>query len=298
MGDRTKLLEVALDSLPEGVALLDEQDHVAFWNRAAETITGYACAEITARPLPAALESLTSGGNCAPEQADEDRQDRDRGAMTRVQHRLGHELRVVVRTRLLRDQLDGARIGTAMAFHSASSAETLPHDEYSESDENADHGEAFEEQLNLEFEDFARTGLPLGVLCITVDQAIELRRTHGNNAYGAMLEKVLRAMAQGLRATEKIDWWGNDGFLVISHEPALDALAAHAQTLARLARTVDFRWWGDRLSLTVSIGAAQAWRNGTLDDLLKRAQTAMLASFYAGGNRITPAPGGHSCLPS
>ena len=28
--------------------------------------------------------------------------------------------------------------------------------------------------------------------------------------------------------------------------------------LAGLARTADFRWWGDRVSLTVSVGVAMA----------------------------------------
>jgi GGDEF domain-containing protein len=74
-------------------------------------------------------------------------------------------------------------------------------------------------------------------------------------------------------------------------------LAAHAQTLAGLARTADFRWWGDRISLTVSIGAAQAEPSETLPQLLERAQIAMFKSVHAGGNHIT-APGRQGCLPS
>jgi GGDEF domain-containing protein len=75
-------------------------------------------------------------------------------------------------------------------------------------------------------------------------------------------------------------------------------LAVHAQVLAGLARTADFRWWGDRVSLTVSIGAAQAESAATLADLLERAKAAMFTSFRAGGNQIAPAPEGHPCLPS
>jgi GGDEF domain-containing protein len=73
----------------------------------------------------------------------------------------------------------------------------------------------------------------------------------------------------------------------------------HAQALAGLARTADFRWWGDRISLTVSIGAAQACQNQDegLAQLLERAQKAMESSIHAGGNRITSAPGRQECLP-
>jgi GGDEF domain-containing protein len=75
-------------------------------------------------------------------------------------------------------------------------------------------------------------------------------------------------------------------------------LAAHAQNLAGLARTTDFRWWGDRVSLTVSIGAAQAEHGEPLGGLLERAQTAMFESVRAGGNHITAAQGRHACSPS
>jgi PleD family two-component response regulator len=69
----------------------------------------------------------------------------------------------------------------------------------------------------------------------------------------------------------------------------------HAQVLAGLARTADFRWWGDRVSLTVSIGAAQAQIAGTLADLLEGAKAAMFSSYQSGGNRITAAPEGDKC---
>jgi GGDEF domain-containing protein len=92
--------------------------------------------------------------------------------------------------------------------------------------------------------------------------------------------------------------WGDDEFLVLSHERTPKMLAAHAQLLAGLPRTADFRWWGDRVSITVSIGAAQAEREGNLADLLERAKAAMQTSFHAGGNQITSAPGRPSCSPS
>jgi GGDEF domain-containing protein len=113
-----------------------------------------------------------------------------------------------------------------------------------------------------------------------------------------MVEKVERMLVHGLRPTEEIGRWGEDEFLVISHERTAETLAAHGQVLAGLSRTTDFRWWGDRISLTVSIGAAQADEDEPLSQLLTRAQAAMLASVHAGGNHISLAPERHSCSPS
>jgi diguanylate cyclase (GGDEF)-like protein len=113
-----------------------------------------------------------------------------------------------------------------------------------------------------------------------------------------MLEKVKHAISNGLRPGEALGRWGDNEFLAISHETTRERLAEHARTLAGLARTADFRWWGDRVSLTVSIGAARVEPEGSLAELLQAAKAAMIASYQAGGNQITSAPGRQECLPS
>jgi len=203
----------------------------------------------------------------------------------------------MARILVLRDGL-GGHIGTAVVFHSAEMLEALPHGETGKS-EGVEASQAnLEDRLEALFEDFTHDGPAFGLLWITVDQAHELRKTHGAGACEAMLEKVERALAQGLRPAEELGRWGDDEFLVIAHEHEPEMLAVRAQALAGSARTADFRWWGDRVSLTVSIGAAQAEQAEALAQLLQRAQEAMISSIQAGGNHITLAPGGQACLPS
>jgi diguanylate cyclase (GGDEF)-like protein len=216
-----------------------------------------------------------------------------------MRHKLGHEMKAITRVVVLHDGL-GERIGTAAVFHPAESLDALPHGVTGENEAVGASQADIEDRLQIEFEDFARGGLPFGVLWICVDQAQELRKTHGSSACESMLEKVQRALSQGLRPAEEVGRWGDAEFLIISHERTPEMLAAHGQALAGLARTADFRWWGDRVSLTVSIGAAQAGHgeDGGLAHLLERAQKAMESSIHAGGNCITSAPGGPECLPS
>jgi diguanylate cyclase (GGDEF)-like protein len=202
-----------------------------------------------------------------------------------------------MRTVVLRDTL-GGHIGSAVIFHIAESLETLPHGESCE-ESNLEAAQAeIEEQAKSAFDEFTERGTPLGLLWITVDQAHELRKTHGSRACDTMIERVERTLTNGLRPAEELGRWGDDEFMVLSHEPSASSLAAHAQVLAGLARTSDFRWWGDRLSLTVSIGAAQAVETESLPQLFERAQAAMLASVHEGGNHITLAPERSACSPS
>jgi diguanylate cyclase (GGDEF)-like protein len=203
---------------------------------------------------------------------------------------LGHDVPAIARITALQDGL-GNRIGKLVVFHPAESLDALPHGETGESSSVAASQADMEDRLAAEFEDFSRGGPPFGVLWITIDQAHELRKTHGAGACEAMFEKVQRTLAHGLRPAEELGRWGEDEFLVVSHERTPEMLAAHAQMLAGLARTADFRWWGDRVSLTVSIGAAQADQGDTLAQLLLRAQSAMISSIHAGGNHISSVPG-------
>jgi diguanylate cyclase (GGDEF)-like protein/PAS domain S-box-containing protein len=289
MMNRAELLDSALDSLPEGIALFDDEGEVVFWNHAAEMITGYAGSDVVGRPVPHGLEPL------APESRYKSIEEAQagRGVLINARHKLGHQMRTITRALVLRDGL-GGRIGMAAVFHPAASVDALPHGATG-GDEAVGLSQAeLQEHLQAEFEDFAGGGAPFGVLWIVVDQAAELRKTRGVGACEDMIEKVQRAMAQGIRSTELFGRWGDDEFLVVSHEHTPEMLAAHAQVLAGLARTADFRWWGDRISITVSIGAAQASRevDEGLAQLLERAQEAMEASTRVGGNRITPATGG------
>jgi len=295
MSDHTDLLEAALDALPDGIAVFGEADQVVWWNQAAEAITGYAGMDLKQKPAPDELGALLQKDARVvefPHHA-------GRGALVRVRHRLGHEVPLMARALVLRDGL-GERIGMAATFHPAESLDALPHGESEEGSDVAVSQAELDERLEAEFEDFQRGGLPLGVLWIGVDQAHELRQTHGVAACQAMLDKVRRALSCGLRPSETIGRWGDDEFLVVAHERTAEMLAAHGQKLAGLARTADFRWWGDRVSLTVSVGAAQAEKehDETLAQLLERARRAMNGSRHEGGNRMKLAPGVKTCLPS
>jgi len=293
MTDRAELLEAALDSRPDGIALLGMDSEVVFWNRAAEAITGYAAMDVLARAIPAPLESLLLNSALLGEMPPGSGPPPSHGALVHVRHKLGHTLQAIARRVVLRDGL-GERIGTAVAFHPAGGLDALPHGEGAGEGDAEDNRAEFEERLQNEYDDYARGGPPIGVLWIGVDQGEELCKTHGMAACRAMLEKVRHALMQGLRPTEEIARWGDEEFLVVAHERSAQMLAAHAQTLVGLARTADFRWWGDRLSLTVSIGAAQAAsaETETLVELLERARRGMETSFMTGGNRVTAAPGG------
>lgn len=301
MTDRVELFEAAMDSLPEGFGLLvgdpGGQGEVVFWNQAAVAITGHTGFELVGRAIPDTLQPLLGDDSKHDETGADHATHPGGGFVARVRHNLGHEVSVIVRNLVLRDSL-GHRIGSGILFHPAELFDALPRGESGEDQSVESSQEDLENRLQDLIEDHIRGGPPFGVLWISVDQAHDLRKTHGAGACETMLHKVEKAIVQGLRPAEFLGRWGQDEFLVISHERTPAMLADHGQRLAGLARTADFRWWGDRISVTVSIGAAQADQEETLPALLGRARSAMSSSSVAGGNQLKSAPGGAACLPS
>ncbi len=291
MVDRRELMEAALDCFAEGVVLTDADGQVIFWNHAAESVTGFPCIDVVGRPAPWAVEPLL-----LKDEVEEDINGRVRGVLVHAHHRLGQEIALSVHAHVLRNAL-GRRVGHAVLFHPAEDWDALPHGDVSADPEVKETQARLEERVEEVFREFGRSGTPFGLLWITVDQGGDLRRTHGARACDAMLERMERTLANGMRPNEEVGRWGDNEFLVVTREATPEALGTRAQTFAGLARTTDFRWWGDRVSLTVSIGAAQVEAGETLVQLLEHAQAAMRSSSHAGGNHIILAPGRRACSP-
>jgi diguanylate cyclase (GGDEF)-like protein len=181
--------------------------------------------------------------------------------------------------------------GTVLFFFPVEDTDALPHGERGE-----DHGiersqSDMEDRMEAAHHQWVTGRMPFGVLWITVDQAESLRKTHGGEACDEMLRRVEQTLLRQMKPAEVIGRWGCNEFLVLTHERTVELLLERARRLAGVARTADFRWWGDRVGLTVSIGARQAGAAETLQSLLDSARQAMRASEYTGGNHVTEARG-------
>ena len=290
VADRSELLESALEALTEGIALIGNNGRIALWNSTAEILTGWKAREVAGRQVRQMLDALLPGGARQWIRQAKISGPGNRGNVVGMRHKAGHEIPVVARVLALRDGL-GDDIGTEVLFHPAESIDALPNGDWSDDATVSENQRQLQDRLVCMHEEFRRGDFPMGVMWVSVDQAPELQRSHGTGACEAMLQKLEKTIAGGLKPVEEVGRWGDQDLLILCHERTAAALASHAQMLARLARTTDFRWWGDRISLTVSVGAAQAEEQESLSSLLERAQAAMEKRFRAGGNGITAAQG-------
>jgi diguanylate cyclase (GGDEF)-like protein/PAS domain S-box-containing protein len=297
MVSRAEILEAALDLLEEGVAVLDERSNVLFWNKAAAALTGHQREDVISLPCPEDLyrtdeEHRHKVGACPalPILQQPVSEELLLPTLVSIRHKQGHAVPGMLRRVALRDSQD-AVTGAALLFYPVEESDALPHGEGRESG-GVERGQAeMEDRLDVAQQQWLANRAAYGLLWIMVDQAPQLRKTHGQDACESMLRTVEQTLMCHINPAETIGRWGDDEFLVLAHERTVERLAEHAQYLAGHARTADFRWWGDRVAITVSIGLSQAREGDTLQRLLCRARQAMQTSSAAGGNHVTKARG-------
>ena len=220
----------------------------------------------------------------------------ERLTLVSIHHKLGHDVPGMLRKVALRD-LQASPMGSVLLFYPAEEVDALPRGESGEAVGIEASQAEMEDRLDAAHHQWSTSGMPFGLLWVTVDQARSLRKTHGRDACEAMLRAVEDTLLRQMKPAETIGRWGDNEFLIIAHERSAQLLTDHARRLAGLARIVDFRWWGDRIGLTLSIGTSFAIEADTLPCLLNRARNAMRTSEYAGGNHVTEARG-ETCFQS
>ncbi|MGD0225078.1 MAG: diguanylate cyclase [Terriglobia bacterium] len=285
----------ALESLQSGVCIVDRDRKICFWNDGAERITGYLrqdvlghfCGEIL---LVKFHENKTLPCENSCPLVDAMRDGKARESRVYLHHKSGYAVPVSLRAVPIRDAhghvigvvenfverpfvSSRRRAGTELAVGRGLDAVTqLPDFPYTESH--------LLERLKFATEHL----IPFGVLCIQLDQMDDLTATHGLEAAEAILNVVAHTLRNGLDPLDFLGRWSEDQFLAIVANCSEGDLLTTAERLKRLAQSSEIVWWGDQLSVTVSVGGTPLGPVGDLVPLLARTGKALQQAIAKGGN--------------
>ncbi len=145
---------------------------------------------------------------------------------------------------------------------------------------------AFEDEIARCLADFRGSGKPFTLAMIDLDKFKRLNDTYGHQAGDEVLRGAGRVLRRVLRESESIARYGGEEFTVLfNRSTAADVQRALTRLRKAIART-DFRGPGNKLKLTISIGAAQAEGDETREKIIERADAALYASKEAGRNCV------------
>lgn len=287
-----------LELLPDGVYFVDPDRRITYWNRAAESISGYPpgmvvgsrCRDNILMHVDENGKSLCDG---ACPLSDAMATGEQQTASVYLHHRQGHRVPVWVRTAPLRDER-GELIGAVEVFQDRSPnlamAERLQQLERMALLDpltrlaNRGHTEA---NLQIRLEELTRYEWPFGVLFVDIDHFKKINDRHGHPVGDKLLRLVSMTLLNSLRPFDFLGRWGGDEFVAIVINVSVEQLARIAERSRRLVAQTTLSTGTVQVPVTVSVGATMARRSEGLAGLIARADRLMYRSKSAGRNRVS-----------
>lgn len=134
-----------------------------------------------------------------------------------------------------------------------------------------------------------RKKTPFGILMFDLDKLGEINDAYGREAGDAALKSFAAMCRRSLRPTDGFARVGGEEFVALLPETDRVSLLAAAERLRMACERSPVLFGDKELRMTVSIGASiyDPEKPADIDDLIKRAEGAVLKSKAGGRNRVT-----------
>lgn len=287
-----------LDSLYDGVYVLNRERKIVYWNKSAERLTGFkqedvlghCCADNILVHVDGSGNPMCVNG-CPMAATMDDGVARE--AEVYLHHKLGHRVPVLVRTTALRNASNEI-VGTAEIFSDNSryreiSEENLRLRDLALIDDltqvaNRRFGEARLVELAAESR---RYGGTFGVIFVDIDLFKECNDQYGHAVGDLVLRMVAQTLRNSLRSSDFVCRWGGEEFLCIIKNVGLAELTSIAEKFRVLVKESMLHARGETIRVTASVGGSLAKDAESWMAVVARADRAMYESKRVGRNRVT-----------
>jgi diguanylate cyclase (GGDEF)-like protein/PAS domain S-box-containing protein len=290
------LLREVLETVADGVYIVDRDRRILWWNRGAERITGFARGEIVhTRCFDDHLRHVNAEGTalciglCPLVHAMQDGAPRTDRVF--LHHKAGHRVPVEVSVFPLRG-VDGSIVGAVEVFRDisalkeATTIEELRHMALLDPLTQLGNRRYAEISLGSRLNELKRYGWALGVLFVDIDHFKEINDQHGHPAGDEALRMVARTLRHAARASDFLGRWGGEEFLVLLPNVSEEELKAAAERFRALVERSALRLPSGFLGVTASVGATLARPEDTPESLVCRADALMFRAKREGRNRV------------
>lgn len=299
MGGKRDFYERLLDGISDGVYFMDRDRIIRYWNHGAERITGFsrdevigtACRDNVLMHVDDAGTSLCLAELCPALATILD--GREREAEVYLHHKEGHRLPVLARISPIRDD-SGNITGAAEVFSDNRRMYEMTNrikelERLALIDPLTRIGNRRYGEIHLEngFSHLRRYGWPFGILFMDVDHFKSVNDSYGHETGDKVLQMVAATLLHNLRASDVASRWGGEEFLTVAPYVGRQEIGAIGKKILSLVEHSSLDTAKGPLRVTVSIGAALARRDESLESLVGRADHLMYQSKRKGRNTVT-----------
>ncbi len=283
-----RMYKTILDNIHDGIFFENTEKKVIYWNRGAERITGYSSYEVIGRSCGSCIIWAGSPESCPLKNTLSDGIVREFNI--KIKKKSGEEAFLIAKVYPIKDE-EGKVIGTAGVFTDNSSLlETVKELEkliLLDPLTGVGNRRFLEIQLRAFMDRFRRYRLPFGVMFLDIDDFKRVNDTYGHNVGDKVLRTVARTLLTSSRSFDVIGRWGGEEFLGIIENVDMEKLGKVSERHRKAIQEKDIAINGEKIRVTVSIGATVVREGDTLEELVARADRLMYESKRKGKNRVT-----------
>ncbi|MGD0270433.1 MAG: diguanylate cyclase [Candidatus Sulfotelmatobacter sp.] len=275
-----------LDGLPIGVSVLDLAKKIVFWSDGAQQITGYARIDVLGHSCREnvflhcnELSCETCAEKCSIATALHDAKTVE--TLGLIHHKAGHRTPVRICAIPLRDR-HGSIIGIIQTFEehfalAGPDANNQSMKEHGWLDEvtGLPNQAVMQSHLRETLGTFTEVHIPFGIAYLQVNDLGRFRSSYGQGAARSILQVLAKTLRNTVWPTDFVGSWSDGRFLVILMGCSEEAVHAIGGRILKMMSSASIHWWGEDLSVTVSIGSTGARAGDSVESLLQRAQRAI-----------------------
>jgi diguanylate cyclase (GGDEF)-like protein/PAS domain S-box-containing protein len=285
-----------LDNLHVAVYVVDREGKILFWNDGAERITGYLRQDVIGRLHADNFLGETDGednelsGSQMPTTTAM-REGKPTHALVSMRHKSGHRIPVQLWTFPVRNS-DGVIIGAAESFEESIALAEWDRRQtklatYGCIDEASgvlNHG-VMQSHIGENIRLFEEHHVPFSILCMEMDYLDKVLARDGPGAIAVILRVVGQTLENTVRPTDYLGRWQSSQFLAILTECSGNEIERASERLRRMVNASKIAWWGDRVTVTISVGGTVVKHGDTVEAMVLRAERALRENIAEGGNR-------------
>lgn len=287
-----------LDSVYDGIYLLDLNRHIIYWNDGAERLIGFKQSEVLGKTCAdRILAHVNDQGedicreDCPVAKTMKDGNVRELEVF--LNHKEGHRIPVQMRVAPLRDanrQIIGAAeilSDNLSNFSLKRQIDFLQKQSLLDPLTNINNRRALEMKLRSRIDSLNRYGMQFGILFIDVDHFKGINDGYGHDIGDRILKMIARTLTNSLRPFDTIGRWGGEEFVAIIETVDNMTLSTIAERCRFLVEQSKLPEEFGAIHATVSIGAVISQVEDDMQTLLGKADRLMYRSKEFGRNCVT-----------
>jgi len=287
-----------LDNLYDGVYFVDRERLISYWNKGAERITGYSEGDMVGKfCYNNILDHVSDDGQhlckkgCPLLATIQDGKPRE--AEVNLRHAEGYRVPVLVRTSPIYDDQNTV-IGAVEVFSNNQSlskmkrrVNELEKDIFHDPLTGAGNRKFLEIKINTAILEYNQHQIPFGLLFLDIDHFKTINDTYGHLEGDHVLRNTAKNLSGHLRGTDIYGRWGGEEFIALLYNINKESLSRITEKLCALIASSAITVNGEKISVSVSIGATLVRKTDTMTSIIERADQLMYQSKQNGRNQVT-----------